>query len=65
MGERVQHCWTGRRDSIEEQFGFGSKEWAASMNDPDGTCMLPDGHGGDHDFTLDSEIGVSFAEVPE
>jgi hypothetical protein len=55
------HCWTGRRDWIEERYGSNSDEWAATWNDDgDSTCMLEAGHSGDHDWTPDRRIGVSF-----
>lgn len=35
--------------------------WMGAHIGPSGTCMLPRGHVGPHDFTNDDEIGVSFA----
>lgn len=31
----------------------------------DSTCLLPDGHDGPHEFTLDSDIWVTFIEDRE
>lgn len=43
------HCWEGQPTEIGE---------------PGGTCMLMRGHAGDHEWTPDSEIGVTFAPLP-
>ncbi len=47
------HCWEdGPRTYIDDTWdecGTGS------------TCLLPDGHDGDHEFTPDDQITVSFA----
>lgn len=51
------HCWQDEG----EYHGFGSVEWAASLHRGGGTCMLPDGHKGPHEFTPDQEITISFA----
>lgn len=53
------HCWKGNQDDAEEKFGFLSDEWY-DANLHSGTCLLPDGHDGNHVFTPDSEICVSF-----
>jgi len=57
------HCWMGYIESLE----FGSQEWVAAYaaGGPealpnDGTCFLPDGHVGPHEFTPDSDITVRF-----
>lgn len=70
MGERVLHCWKDYTEHLEEIHGWGTPAywvaWAAQWSDEDtfhgSTCMLEDSHDGPHDFTPDSDIGVSFAE---
>lgn len=66
MSDRVLHCWMGKRDYAIDVHGWGSPEHLATYSDNDeedndGTCMLPDGHDGEHEFTPDNEIGISFA----
>lgn len=57
----VLHCWLGRREWIEEKYGFGSKEWADTFEEgKDGTCMLERDHSGEHEFIPSSEIRVTF-----
>ena len=58
------HCWKDRRQHIEEQYGFGSDAWVETFAEDwkPGTCMLPDGHSGEHDFTDDGDIGVTFVD---
>lgn len=55
------HCWTGKTEYMEEKFGYGSEEWAEAFNN-NGTCMLPDGHEGEHEFTPDNQILVTFPD---
>lgn len=66
---RVVHCWTGKREWAEKTFGWGSDEHLATYSEDgdsrDGTCMLEDGHDGDHDFTPDDQIGVTFAPAEQ
>lgn len=38
--------------------------WEGSV-EGEGTCMLPDGHDGDHLFTPDDEILICFPESKE
>lgn len=58
---QVNHCWKDQREHVEEQYGWGSEQWIATwVNDVGGTCMLAAGHDGDHDFTPDDQIGISF-----
>jgi hypothetical protein len=62
---RVLHCWKDRQAHIEETYGFHSDEHIATYLDDfvDGTCMLPTGHEGPHEFTPDDQIGVTFREL--
>jgi hypothetical protein len=59
------HCWKDRSEHAEHVHGWGSDPyWAAVFNS--GTCMLEAGHEGDHEFTPDHEIGVTFSgEAPQ
>lgn len=57
------HCWKGRAEDIEERFGFHSPEHLATYNDEPATCMRERDHAGEHDFTPDSQIGVTFKEL--
>jgi hypothetical protein len=56
---QVVHCWKGKSDHAEEVHGHGSPEWIEAFLE-DGTCMLLEGHEGEHEFTPDREIGVAF-----
>lgn len=62
---RVPHCWKGRSCHIREGYGWGSDEHIATYLDDfiDGTCMLPAGHEGPHEFTPDDQIEVTFKEL--
>jgi hypothetical protein len=60
--KRRTHCWKDLHTHVEEAFGFGSDDWAASFNKPGATCMLEDGHAGPHEWTDDDRIGVTFAD---
>ena len=60
--DRVLHCWTDEREHAEEVHGRLSPQWAEVwFRDVSGTCMLPQGHDGPHQFTPDDQIGVTFA----
>jgi len=61
----VPHCWKGRSCHIREGYGWGSDEHIATYLDDfiDGTCMLPAGHEGPHEFTPDDQIEVTFKEL--
>lgn len=61
------HCWKDRKEHIEETHGFHSPEHLETYSDDwrNGTCMLEDGHDGEHEFTPDSQIGVTFAPAEE
>ncbi len=48
------HCWAQESD----QYEFGSMDWADCVNRGDGTCMLEEGHIGNHEFVSDDEIVV-------
>ena len=65
------HCWKGLRDHLEDVHGWGTdaywEAWAKTWSEDgtesyDGTCMLPDGHEGEHVFTRDDEIVVAFVD---
>ena len=63
MSERVLHCWKDRKTDIEERFGYLSPEHVDTYQEDfqNGTCMLPEGHEGPHEFTSDSNITITFA----
>jgi hypothetical protein len=44
---------------MEELYGKFSDEWYDAFLD-DGTCLLDEGHEGEHEFTPDSEIVITF-----
>ena len=54
------HCLTGRREHVEEEFGFHSPEHMASYDEADGRCLLEDGHEGPHEFTPNDEFRLVF-----
>lgn len=59
----MTHCWKSYQAHIEETFGWCSDEHLETYSDEfrDGTCMLPEGHEGEHVFTPDDEIEVEFS----
>lgn len=61
--KRTLHCWMGKSLHIEKTFGFHSEQHIETYMDDfvDGTCMLEAGHDGPHEFTPDSQIGVTFS----
>lgn len=58
----AKHCWMGRLEHAEETYGPSSDEALRAFDEP-GTCMLPDGHAGPHEFTPDDQITITFAPV--
>jgi hypothetical protein len=56
------HCWQDHAAHVEETYGFHSEEHLKTYGDDfvSGTCMLQHGHPGPHEFTPDSQIGVTF-----
>lgn len=57
-GERLLHCWTGYRETLE----LGSDAWIASYETGNATCLLQLGHVPPHEWTPDPEIGIQFVE---
>ena len=55
------HCWKDKIEWSEETYGFGSAEWAEAILHG-GTCMLQDGHDGDHEFVADNDVVIEFIE---
>jgi hypothetical protein len=47
------NCWEDRREFYDD--------WDL----PAGTCLLPDGHDGPHEFTDDSDIIIQFVSLDE
>lgn len=61
--KRQLHCWEDRGYWFAITFGWFSDEHIqAEYVDGGGTCMLERGHDGEHEWTSDSDIGISFAE---
>ncbi len=67
------HCWKGERDHLEDVHGWGTdaywNAWALTWSEDgskslDGTCMREADHDGEHEFTRDDQIGVTFAPAP-
>lgn len=58
------HCWTCRREWLEARYGFHSEQHLETYSQDfiDGTCMLPAGHAGPHDFTPDHAIRITFSD---
>lgn len=51
---------------MDERFGWGSDEHIAALSEEvDSRCMLEDKHGGEHEWTKDDCIGVTFAPNDE
>jgi len=50
------HCWKDKADYMYEKFGPKSKEYIDCFAYGGGTCMLQDGHEGNHIFTNDEDI---------
>lgn len=47
-----QPCFKSKTDWMDEAEGEGAGwDWYLSHGGPDETCMLPEGHTGDHEFT--------------
>ena len=61
MSEPTLHCWKGRGEWMHEH---GLCEWY-EVSEHRGTCMLPRGHEGDHEWTDEAEIGVTFVGAGE
>ena len=59
---RIIHCWAGRREEIEKDYGFDSDAYLETYAPDwqDGICLLPDGHEGPHVFTDTKAITVRF-----
>jgi hypothetical protein len=55
----MAHCWKDKAEFIEDEGGYNSEEWAEAFLHS-GTCMLEAGHEGDHIFTPDDEITITF-----
>ncbi len=57
----MKHCWKDYSEYVAEKHGEWSSEHIAAMVD-DGTCMLEDGHEGEHRFTPDSGIVITVVD---
>lgn len=57
------HCWKDRAEYMEEYFGNGSPEHLSAMYfELSATCMLEDEHDGPHEWTLDSDVLITFGD---
>lgn len=54
------HCWTGYREYLEETGRENTPEHIATYTEGSKTCMLEDGHSGEHEWTDDCDIGITF-----
>jgi len=57
----MNHCWQDYREHLEETGREGSDEWIATWHDGNKTCLLEDGHEGDHDFVDDNSIEIKLS----
>lgn len=64
MSEREIHCWAGRREEIEETYGYDSEAYMETYAQDwkGGIRLLPDGHGGPHVFTDTDQIMIRFVD---
>ncbi len=56
----MSKCWKDNREYAAEVHGFGSDKWAEIWLQSGSTCMLEEGHEGEHDFVADSDIQLNF-----
>ena len=54
------HCWKSRAEDIKERFGLHSPEHIETYTEEPSTCMLEADHKGEHEFTPDSKITITF-----
>lgn len=59
----MSHCWHGKLEDADARFGWRSAEYQRILHgeDPDGICLLPDGHDGPHKYTDKSQIVIRFS----
>lgn len=53
------HCWMSKTEYMEEKYGHLSDEWYEAFAN-DGICLLENGHKGEHIFTPEDKIMVTF-----
>lgn len=58
----MPHCWKGYREHLEDIGKIYTPEWAETYERGSKTCMLENGHGGEHDFVDDSAIVITFKD---
>ena len=58
--KRVLHCWMGKAEWAEKKYGNWTPEHLDALYVNPSTCMLERDHEGEHEFTPDGEIGVTF-----
>jgi hypothetical protein len=59
--ERILHCWQDKREWMARTHGEHSDEAIDTYMNGNGTCLLPAGHEGPHEWTPDDQIVVTFA----
>jgi hypothetical protein len=61
LTERTLHCWADYSTCLHA----GLAPFDADLYSVGGTCLLPSGHIGPHEFTRDDEILVTFSPRKE
>jgi len=54
----MNHCWKDYREHLVEIGQEGTPEWVETYYDGNKTCLLEQGHEGDHEFTDDNSIEI-------
>lgn len=54
----ANHCWKDYRTHLEETGHIYSDEWVETWYDGNKTCLLDDGHEGEHEFVDDNSIEI-------
>ena len=60
MAKTIVHCFMDYGYYLDTQGQFGSEEWVNQMIDGGKTCMLENGHSGDHEWVSDNDIVIEF-----
>jgi hypothetical protein len=57
---KMAHCWADKAGYLRETFGDNSQEYIDSYFEESASCMLAADHSGDHKWTPDSELVITF-----